>query len=135
MQGLPIAVIDGRTWRIFQRFGKASPLAETETIFKTAVPEQPQQNRLILLAAQKLHSAEVLRAQQCTAGVMDLLASALLLKLAALYRQAQAPAINEAAVWLYTEIVPNGCSTAEQFALAMQTVSLSLNTNLPDVLI
>ena len=135
VQGLPVAVIDGRTWRSLQRLGKASPLAEAETVFETAVTEQPQENPLLVLAAQKLHSAEVLLAQQCTAGVMDLLASALLLKLAALHQQTQAPTVNEAAVWLYTEIVPRGLLTVEQVALVMQTVSLSLNNQLPDTLV
>lgn len=86
-------------------------------------------------ARQKLRSAEVLLEQQCTAGVMDLLASALLLKLAALNNQTQAPAINEAAVWLYSEIVPSGLLTTEQAALVVQVVSFSLGSNLPDRLI
>lgn len=134
-QGLPVAVIDGRTWRSLQRLGKASPLAEAETIFETAVPEQPQHNPLIVLAEQKLRSAEVLLAQQCTAGVMDLLASALLLKLAALARKTQAPSVTEAAVWLYTDIVPSGLLTPEQAAQVLQVVSLSLGSGLPETLI
>jgi hypothetical protein len=87
------------------------------------------------LAAQKWHSAHVLLEQQCMAGVMDLLASALLSKLAALHGQSQAPIINEAVVWLYTEIVPQGLLTPEQMALVLQVVSLSLSSSLPEVLI
>lgn len=33
---LPVAVIDGRTWRSLQRLGKASPLAETRSLFEAA---------------------------------------------------------------------------------------------------
>jgi hypothetical protein len=135
VQGLPVAVIDGRTWRSLQKLGMASPLAEAETIFETAVTEQPQVNPLSVLAAQKLHSVEVLLEQQCLAGVMDLLASALLMKLAALNNQTQVPAITDAAVWVYTEILPSGLLTPEQAALVVQVVSCSLASNLPDMLI
>ncbi|MCQ8126937.1 hypothetical protein [Methylomonas rivi] len=87
------------------------------------------------LARQKLRSADVLLEQQCTAGVMDLLASALLMKLAALNNQTQAPTITDAAVWVYTEIVPSGLLTPEQAAQVGQVVSFSLGSNLPDMLI
>lgn len=132
---LPVAVIDGRTWRSLQRLGSASPLAETRTLFEAAESEQPQQNPLHEQAVQKLRSAEVLLEQQCTVGVMDLLASALLLKLAALNGQTQAPAVTEAAAWLYTDIVSRGILTGEQAAQVVQVVSLSLSSALPDVLI
>jgi hypothetical protein len=135
VQGLPVAVIDGRTWRSLQRLGKASPLAEAETIFETAVTEQSQENPLSVLASQKLRSAEVLLEQHCSAGVMDLLASALLMKLAALNNQPQAPVITDAAVWVYTEILPSGLLTPEQAALVVQVVSCSLGSNLPESLI
>lgn len=133
--GLPVAVIDGRTWRSLQRLGSASPLAESRTVFAAVEPEQPQQNPLHELAAQKLHSAEVLLEQQCMAGVMDLLASALLSKLAALTGQTQAPLVTEAAVWLYTEIVPRGVLSNEQAVHVLQVVSLSLSSALPEILI
>jgi hypothetical protein len=132
---LPVAVIDGRTWRSLQRLGNASPLIETRTVFEVVETEQPTENPLHDLARQKLHSAQVLLEQQCTAGVMDLLASALLMKLAALNNQPQAPAITGAAVWVYTEIVPSGLLTTEQAAQVVQVVSLSMGSGLPDSLI
>lgn len=132
---LPVVVIDGRTWRSLQRLGGASPLSETRSLFEANASEQPKANPLHELAAQKWHSAHVLLEQQCMAGVMDLLASALLSKLAALHGQSQAPIINEAVVWLYTEIVPQGLLTPEQMALVLQVVSLSLSSSLPEVLI
>lgn len=132
---LPVAVIDGRTWHSLQRLGDASPLAETRIVFETVETEQPMENPLHDLARQKLHSAQVLLEQQCTAGVMDLLASALLLKLAALNSQTQAPTITDAAVWLYADIVPSGLLTTEQAAQVVQVVSLSMGSGLPDSLI
>jgi hypothetical protein len=134
-EDLPVAVIDGRTWRSLQRLGHASPLAESRILFEASENGQPEQNPLHDLAKQKLRSAEVLLEQQCTAGVMDLLASALLIKLAALNNQAQAPAITDAAVWVYTEIVPSGLLTPEQAAQVVRVVSFSLGNNLPEMLI
>lgn len=133
-EDLPVALIDSRTWRSLQRLGSASPLAETHTLLevsKADVEESPLHD----LARQKLRSAEVLLEQQCTAGVMDLLASALLLKLAALTNQTQPPAITEAAVWVYAEIVPQGLLTPEQAAQVVQVVSLSMGTGLPEMLV
>jgi superfamily II DNA or RNA helicase len=132
---LPVAVIDGRTWRSLQRLGGASPLAETRTLFEPAEPEVPKENPLHALAAEKLRSAEVLLQQQCTAGVMDLLASALLLKIAALHGQSQAPAATDAAGWLYADILPRGVLRQEQVSEVIQVVSLSLASSLPEVLI
>jgi superfamily II DNA or RNA helicase len=133
---LPVAVIDGRTWRSLQRLGHASPLAETRSLFEASeIIDQPAQNPLHDLAGQKLHSAQVLLEQQCTAGVMDLLASALMMRLAALNNQTQAPAITEAAVWVYAEIVPSGLLTSEQAAQVVQVVCLSLGSSLPEMLI
>ncbi|MBS1213699.1 MAG: helicase [Proteobacteria bacterium] len=132
---LPIAVIDGRTWRSLQRLGSASPLADTTTVFEPVEAAAPEVNPLHNLSAQKLRSAEVLLEQQCSAGVMDLLASALLLKVAALHGETQAPGPTDAAVWLYSDIVPRGLLTAEQAALVVQVVSLSLGSGLPDALI
>ena len=97
--------------------------------------ERDKHNPLHDLARQKLRSADVLLEQQCTAGVMDLLASALLMKLAALNNQAQAPAITDAAVWVYTEISPRGLLTPEQAAQVVQVVSFSLGSNLPELLV
>jgi superfamily II DNA or RNA helicase len=133
--GLLVAVIDGRTWRSLQRLGSASPLAETRIVFEPAEIEQPKENPLHGLAAQKLRSAQVLLEQQCSAGVMDLLASALLLKVAALNNQLQAPATATAAVWLYGDIVPASILTPEQAALVLQVVSLSQSPDVPEPLV
>lgn len=132
---LPVAVIDSRTWRSLQRLGKASPLAEVATVFEQAEIAKVEENPLLSLAEQKRHSAKVLLEQQCHAGVMDLLASALLLKLAAFNGQDQVPAATDAAVWLYGELLPKGLLTAEQAARVLQVVSLNLASNVPEVLV
>lgn len=132
--GLPVAVIDRRTWRGLQRLGGASPLAESSTVFEAAAEPAPA-NPLHETAAQKLRSARVLLEQQCTAGVMDLLASALLDKVAALAGADRAPPAHAAAVWLYADIVPRALLEAEQVALVLQTVSLSQSPCLPEPLL
>ncbi len=132
---LPVIVIDGRSWRSLQRLGSASPFAESRSIFETVVPESAESNPLHELATQQWHSAQVLIEQRCTAGVMELLASAILSKLAALQGNLQAPAANEAAVWLYTEIVPQGMLSSEQAAQLLQLIALGLSASVPETLI
>lgn len=132
--GLPVAVIDRRTWRGLQRLGGASPLAEALTVFEVAA-ESAQVNPLHELAAQTLRSAQVLLEQQCAAGVMDLLASALLDAGAARVGLDLPPPASEAAVWLYGDIVPRALLTAEHVALILQAVSLSLSPSVPEPLL
>ncbi len=128
VEGLPVAVIDGRTWRSLQRLGGASPLAESRTVFETAAESAPV-NPLHEVAVQKLRSAQVLLEQQCTAGVMDLLASALLSKVSTMAGLTQAPPATEAATWLYGDIVPRGILSAEQVNTVLRVAALSLSSH------
>lgn len=130
-----IAVIDARTLRSLKRLGAASPVAETRTLFETNPSEQKQQNPLLATAQQKLNSAEVLLQQQCNAGVMDLLASALMMKVAGLNGQLQTPALDSATVWLYSDIVPAQVLTQEQAGTIVRIISLSQSPEIPDPLI
>lgn len=133
---VPVAVIDGRTWRSLQRLGKASPIAETSTLFAAAEDNVAiAENPLLIAAQQKLRSAEVLQQQQCIAGVMDLLASAVLLRVTALSGETQVPALTSIALWLYSEILPRQILTPEQVALVMQVVSLSQSQEVPEAII
>ncbi len=132
---LPVAVIDTRTFRSLKRLGVASPVAETRTLFESAQTAQQPENPLLKLSQQTLHSAEVLLQQHCTVGVMDLLASALLQKVAGLNDQTQAPAIDSSSVWLYTDIVPAQILTQEQASILIRIISLSQSPTVPEVLI
>jgi hypothetical protein len=132
---LPVAVIDTRTFRSLKRLGVASPVAETRTLFESAQTAQQPENPLLKLSQQTLHSAEVLLQQGCTVGVMDLLASALLQKVAGLNDQTQAPTIDSSSVWLYTEIVPAQILTQEQASILVRIISLSQSPTAPEVLI
>ncbi len=132
---LPVAVIDARSLRSLQRLGAASPVAETRTLFESAQPEHKPENPLLKTAQEKLRSAEVLFQQQCTAGVMDLLSSALLLKMAGLNGQMQTPALDLATVWLYSEIVPAQIITQEQAGIMLRIISLSQSPDVPEALV
>jgi superfamily II DNA/RNA helicase len=132
---VPIAVIDTRTLRSLKRLGSASPVAETRTLFESTHSEQKQENPLLATAQQKLNSAEVLLQQQCSAGVMDLLASALMTKVAGLNGQLQTPSLDSAAVWLYSDIVPAQVLTQEQAGTIVRIISLSQSPEIPAPLI
>ncbi len=132
---VPVAVIDTQTLQSLQRLGGNSPLAEVRTLFEPSEPTQRTENPLLKTAQQKLNSAEVLVQQQCTAGVMDLLASALLLKVAGLNNQNQSPTPDKAAVWLYDEIVPGQILSDQHAATLLRIVSLSQSDQIPEALI
>ena len=132
---IPVAAIDGRTLRSLQRLGNASPISETAVLFTSSSANEEPENSLLKTAQEKLNSAEVLFQQQCTAGVMDLLASALLFEVAGLNRQTQAPAADAAAVWLYSEIVPGQILTQEQAGIMLRIISLSQSPEVPRPLV
>ncbi|MDD4914349.1 MAG: DEAD/DEAH box helicase [Methylococcales bacterium] len=134
-QDIPFAVIDVRTLRSLQRLGHASPLSEARVVFEPITPETPPENPLLTAAMQKLRSAEILLNQHCSAGVIDLLASAIVLKVTALSGQTQTPPLATVAVWLYSEIVPQNRLTLEQAALVLQVTALNQSPNVPEALI
>ncbi|MCH9699249.1 MAG: DEAD/DEAH box helicase [Gammaproteobacteria bacterium] len=134
-EDIPVAVIDAQTLRSLQRLGKSSPLAETRTVFESIDDTQTVENPLLQSAGEKLKSAEILLQQQMTAGIMDLLASALLMLIAGLNDQKQAAKADEAAVWLYSEAVPNQVITEQQATTVLRILSLSQSTDVPDSLI
>jgi hypothetical protein len=121
--------------RSLGRLGAASPIAQSQTLFETAQCENKPENPLLKAAEQKFKSAEVLFQQQCTAGVMDLLVSALLSKVAGLNRQSNTPPPESAAVWLYSEIVPGRILTPEQAAILIRILSLNQAPEVPEALI
>ena len=131
---LPVAVIDARAWRSLQQLGSASPVAAAQILFTAEQPEVKTENPLLKLAEEKLRSAEVLMQQQCSAGVIDLLASALLCKVAGLEGLTQAPAADRAAVWLYGDIVAKQILTQEQAGVVMRIIALSLQPEVPDAM-
>ena len=109
---VPVVVIDSRTLAGLQRLGAASPVAESRLLFEPEVKAKETINPLLKLAEAKLRSAEILLEQQCTAGVMDLLASSMLALAAAKAGLSQVPAADTAAIWLYNEVLPEQLLTS-----------------------
>ena len=128
---VPVVVIDSRTLAGLQRLGAASPVAESRLLFEPEVKDQKTVNPLINVAEAKLRSAEILLEQQSTAGVMDLLASSMLAMAGAIAGLSQIPATDTAAVWLYSEVLPQQLLTQEQVAAIVRALSLSQNQAVP----
>ena len=128
---VPVVVIDSRTLAGLQRLGTASPVAESRLLFEPEVQSRKTINPLIELAEAKLRSAEILLGQQSTAGVMDLLASSMLTMAAAIAGLPKVPAADTAAIWLYSEVLPQQLLTQEQVVAIVRTLSLSQNQSVP----
>jgi hypothetical protein len=92
-------------------------------------------NPLIKVAADKLHAADVLVEQQCSVGVLDLLAASMLAATAVLAGQTQTPAPESTSVWLYSEILPQQRLTADQVAAIVRVMALSQSPEVPEHLL
>ncbi|MGD0959180.1 MAG: DEAD/DEAH box helicase [Methylomonas sp.] len=132
---ITVAVIDTRSLHSLKRLGGNSPLFDAKILYEPATTVTAPENPLLKQADQKLKSAELLLEQQCLAGVMELLASAVVSKVAALSGQTRIPAITNIAVWIYSEIAPLNILTAEQAALALHVISLNQGGEVPEFLI
>jgi hypothetical protein len=128
---VPVVVIDSRTLAGLQRLGAASPVAQSRLLFEPEVQSEKTTNPLLNMAGAKLRSAEILLEQQCTAGVMDLLASSMLAMAAAIAGLAHVPAADTAAIWLYSEVLPQQLLTQEEVAAIVRALSLSQNQAVP----
>ena len=132
---LPVVVIEAKTLANLQRLGAASPVVDAQVIYEAEDSLQKPINPLIKLAHDKLRSAEVLVAQQCYAGVMEILASTTLTIATIASEQQQVPSLDKATVWLYSDVLPQQRMTAEQIATIVRVIALSQNIDVPDVLI
>ncbi|MDP3877884.1 MAG: SNF2-related protein [Methylobacter sp.] len=128
---VPVAVIAAHTLHSLQRLGLA-PANERELL---PVIETVAVNPLIKVAADKLQAAELLWQQQCSAGVLDLLAASMLAATTVLAGQTQLPAPELVSVWLYTDILPQQILTAEQVAALARVMALSQSPQVPETLL
>jgi ERCC4-related helicase len=128
---LPVAVIGTQTLRSLQRLG----LSPSEPELLMPVTEAVAANPLIKVAADKLQAAEILLQQQCSAGVLDLLAASMLAATAVLAGQTQLPPAESASVWLYGDVLPRQLLTAEQVAAIVRVMALSQSPEVPEHLL
>lgn len=128
---VPVAVIAAHTLHSLQRLGLAPALGQ-ELI---PVVETVAVNPLIKVATDKLQAAELLWQQNCSAGVLDLLAASMLAATTVLAGQGQLPAPEAVSVWLYTDILPQQILTAEQAAALIRVMALSQSPQVPQPLL
>lgn len=129
---VPVVVIAAQALRSLQRLG-LSPVAENEAL---SVPMmEATAHPFIKIARDKMQAAEILWQQQCAAGVLDLLADAMLAATAVLAGQAQPPTTESAGVWLYTDILPQQLLTAEQVAAIVRVMALRQSPQVPEPLL
>jgi len=129
-----IALIDSRTQDSLQRLGKASPLQGAETYFEASAEPHAKTSRLLEQVQEKLQAAEILLQSEQGKVAAELIVAALLSSAAAKAGINAAPAVQESAVWLYAEALPNGWLDPEQANLVMRSVALSQAPNVPPAL-
>jgi superfamily II DNA or RNA helicase len=132
---LPVVVMAAHALRSLQRLGAGSPLLNAQVLLAPVAEVTAPVNPLFKVAADKLHAAELLLQQQCTAGVMDLLAASMLAKAAALAGQVVVPVAEQVGVWLYGELLPQQILTVEQVAAIVRVTALSQSHQVPEALL
>ncbi len=134
-EDLSVVVLDSQTYAGLQRLGAMADNDTAQVLYQPEAQAIVQENPLIKRAQDKLRSAEILVEQQCFAGVMEILVATLLHIAAVASAQTQAPSIENATVWLYSEVLPAQLMTAEQVGIIVRVIALSQNTDVPEVLV
>ncbi|WP_394753033.1 SNF2-related protein [Crenothrix sp.] len=132
---LPVVAMAAHTLRSMQRLGVASPVLNAQVLVETVAKEAIPPNPLFKSAVDKLQAAEILLQQQCTAGVMDLLAASMLARAAAMAGQTVVASADQVSVWLYGELLPQKILTAEHGAAIVRVVALNQSHQVPEVLL
>jgi superfamily II DNA or RNA helicase len=124
---VPIALIDRRTLASLSRLGNASPLADAEPIamHDAAADREPAAHPLVLKARENLTAARLLIQQACPGAALDLLLGALLASAARRAGRDTAPAISEAGIWLYGDVLPSQALDQTDAALLMRAIALA----------
>ncbi len=134
LHGVGVALIDPRTLIGLQRLGAASPIAGA-TLLVDVEGQQPQISPLQIQAEEKLKAAELLIEQRCFTSAVELLASAMLLAAAARADLKRAPRREEAAVWIYSQALPQGLLVPDQANALLRALTLIDAPELPESLL
>ncbi len=129
-----VALIDPRTLIGLQRLGAASPIAGATPLYD-AEGEQPKTSPLQVQAEEKLKAAELLVEQCCFSRAIELLASAMLLAAAARADLKRAPGREDAAVWIYSQALPQGLLVSDQANALLRALALIDASELPESLL
>ncbi len=132
---VPVALLESRALQGLQRLGTASPIADSQLLYEPPADAAMPRNPFLQQAENTLRSAEVLLEQGCSAGVLELLSSAMLCAAAGLNNESQLPAIDEAAVWIYGTALPKGILTQDQANALSRAIALSRASDIPNDLV
>lgn len=124
---IPVALIDRRTLASLNRLGAASPLAGAEPIRQPAQTEPPQPaiHPLARKASDNLAAAQLLLRQGSSGPVLELLLGGLLAAAALRAGRDEAPAPQQAGVWLFGEVLPAGQIDPADAGVLMQALALA----------
>jgi len=133
---LPVAVIDARTAVALGRLGSGTPLAQAQVAWEPE-PEAtaPSEPPLVAEARRKLDAAGVLLDGGCPEEALGLVARASLATLALRADRSAPPALREAPVWVFGDLVPGGVLTPEEGTVLARTLALAEADNVPAVLV
>ena len=130
---VPVALMEPRTYSGLQRLGASSPVADMRPLFEPSeTAEKTHISRLLVLAKEKLKAAEVLIEQNCLSVCLDLLAASMVAAVASQTDAVNPPELVNAAVWIYSEALPQGLLSNEQSGTIMQAISMMNASTLPD---
>jgi superfamily II DNA or RNA helicase len=127
--GVPLAVVDGRSWASLTRLGAASPFAGARVVLETAAA--PASVPTPRPAERKLDAAGALVASGHGAEAMSLAVAAMLHAAAEAAGRSTPPPLETAAVWLHGELVPQGTVRAEDAATISRGLALSGAAEVP----
>lgn len=120
--GVPVAVIDPRTWAALGRIGAAG---SGRAVYERPAAPAPSRARVRLQAAETLLAAE-----QGTAAV-EMAVRGMLLSLAERAMLAQPPEPKAAGLWLFGDLVPRGLVTPEEAGRAGRVLAMSAAAEVP----
>jgi fructose-specific component phosphotransferase system IIB-like protein len=90
-----------------------------------AADREPAAHPLVLKARENLTAARLLIQQACPGAALDLLLGALLASAARRAGRDTAPAISEAGIWLYGDVLPSQALDQTDAALLMRAIALA----------
>ncbi len=131
--GVPLAVVEARSWAALSRLGSASPVAGARVLLdrqRAAEPAPAAQT-----AERKLRAAELLADGGERGEALELATSAMLHAAAAAAGAEEPPQPGSAAVWLYSELVPRGVMEPEQAASIGRCLALAGAPEVPPELL
>ena len=131
-----VALVDPLTLSGLQRLGEAFPLAAGRVHFDAArQPQQAGPSPLRQQAEERLRAAQLLLEQGSVGPAVELLLSAMLAAAADLAGQSNAPAPQQAGVWLHAEILPKRLLNDAQAAALMRAQAFAQAPELPESLV